>query len=275
MCSCGRALRTLFADRGLRRACCVLPVQRRDHLEAATVDLGPLKFDRHAAAARPRSAGSPSGRRSWSVSGILGNFGSRRADRAPRPRRGCPSRPCRRARSGSGRAAARALPCRWPGRTCRGELRTDASTAPSRHGEVLGVLVEVRLRRGFDAVGAAAEVDRVEVSLEDLVLGQLVLDLDGEERLLDLAGVGPLLRQVEDLDVLLGDRRGALLDGVGREVVPRGADDALEVEPAVGVEGPVLGSDDGVSASTAASPTSGMLVRFCTANWPSTCLPSE
>lgn len=47
-------------------------------------------------------------------------------------------------------------------------------------------MAEVRLRGGFDAVGAAPEVDRVEVGAEDLLLGQLPVDLNGHDRLLEL-----------------------------------------------------------------------------------------
>jgi hypothetical protein len=95
------------------------------------------------------------------------------------------------------------------------------------------------------AASAAAEVDGVEVALEDLLLGELPLQLEAEERLLRLARERALLREVEDLDVLLGDRRGAL-GGVGAGVAPRGPDDALQVQPVVAVERPVLGGDDGL-----------------------------
>src|SRR5688572_33239489 len=46
---------------------------------------------------------------------------------------------------------------------------------------------EVRLRRGLDAIGLVAVVDLVEVELEDLLLRVRPRDLDGEDRLLDLA----------------------------------------------------------------------------------------
>ena len=72
--------------------------------------------------------------------------------------------------------------------------------------EVLGRVVEVGLGGGLDAVGAAAEVDGVEVALEHLFLAQLLLDLQRHDRLADLALVALLAGQVEDLDVLLGDR---------------------------------------------------------------------
>ena len=49
-------------------------------------------------------------------------------------------------------------------------------------GELARVDAEVGLGRGLDAVGTAAEVDGVEVVLEDLVLGQLPVDLEGDDR---------------------------------------------------------------------------------------------
>ena len=91
-------------------------------------------------------------------------------------------------------------------------------------------VVEERLGRCLDAVGAAAEVDGVEVALEDLLLVQLLLDLERDDRFLDLALVALLARQVEDLDVLLGDRRGTLAvvaAGVGEQC----AQDALGSMP--------------------------------------------
>ncbi len=113
------------------------------------------------------------------------------------------------------------------------------------HVELGGRLVEVGARRHLDAVGAVAEVDRVEVALQDLLLAQLVVDLDGEDGLADLADVGLLLRQVQDLDVLLGDRGATTGDLATLRVVPRGADDAPQVDAAIGVERPVLGRDHG------------------------------
>ena len=35
---------------------------------------------------------------------------------------------------------------------------------------------EIALRRGFDAIGAGAEIDPVEIELEDLVLGIVLLE---------------------------------------------------------------------------------------------------
>ena len=68
-------------------------------------------------------------------------------------------------------------------------------------------LVEVVERRGGDAVGADAEIDLVEIELEDLVLGEGVLDAEREQRLLDLAAQRDLAAQEEVLGDLLGDGR--------------------------------------------------------------------
>ena len=107
-------------------------------------------------------------------------------------------------------------------------------------------MAEVRLRGGLDAVGAAPEVDRVEVGAEDLLLGQLPVDLNGHDRLLELAQVGAGRIDVVVLDVLLGQGGGALAVAPA-QVVPQGADNALGIDAVIGVEGAVLTGDDGVA----------------------------
>ena len=113
--------------------------------------------------------------------------------------------------------------------------------------------------RGLDAVGLASVVDEVEVALEDLVLGEVLLQRDGVLQLLDLARVvlggrrlgglrvvvaqGVLLQR--DLDVLLGQGGGAL--GVSTaHVGDESATDALGVDAAVLVEAAVLDRDLGL-----------------------------
>jgi len=53
--------------------------------------------------------------------------------------------------------------------------------------ELVDVLAPVDLRRGLDPVGATAEVDLVQVALEDLPLAHRLLELDGEDGLTGLA----------------------------------------------------------------------------------------
>ena len=105
--------------------------------------------------------------------------------------------------------------------------------------EVLGVLAEVGLRRGLDAVGAATEVDGVEVVLEDLVLVVAAGQLHRDEELLELARVGALRGEVGVLRVLLGDRRAAL-GRAAADVGPERARDAGRRDAAVLVERAVL-----------------------------------
>ena len=91
-----------------------------------------------------------------------------------------------------------------------GRLRQGRQVGGLLDGELAQLLAEVVERRGGHAVGADAEVDLVEVELEDLVLRVGALDADGEDRLLQLALELLLARQQEVLGHLLGDGRGAL-----------------------------------------------------------------
>ncbi len=106
------------------------------------------------------------------------------------------------------------------------------------------LLAEVHARRGLDAVRAVAEVDRVQVLVEDLrprppareVVGQRGLAQLLEDRAVVLLG-----QRV--LDELLGDRRGALPRAAG-DVGQHRARDASQVDPGVGPESPILDRDD-------------------------------
>ena len=98
--------------------------------------------------------------------------------------------------------------------------------------EILQILSEVLEGRRPHPVGGPPEIDRVEVELEYLPLGVPLLQLDGEERLLDLAPDGQLVAHDVVLDHLLGDSGAAPAGGAGH-VVAHGADDGREVDPFV------------------------------------------
>ena len=109
--------------------------------------------------------------------------------------------------------------------------------------------VEIEERGGSHAVGAHAEIDLVEIELEDFLLGEGALYLHREQRFLDLAREGQLVREQEVLRDLLGDGGGALRAtpaAVLLHVQHPGARDAGEIDAAVLVEILVLGSDEGV-----------------------------
>ena len=110
--------------------------------------------------------------------------------------------------------------------------------------ELADVLAEVGLGGGFDAIRTAPEIDRVEVALKDLVLGQVAVDLDRDDHLAQLAVQGAVLGEEVVLDILLGDRRPAALDVGASHGLPHRAGDAAWGDPGVGVEVAVLGGDD-------------------------------
>ncbi len=113
-------------------------------------------------------------------------------------------------------------------------------------GQLLGVLAEVKPRGLLDAVGAVPEVDLIRIELEDLVLREILLDLDGQEGLVDLAAEA-LLRREEDLfGELLRQRRRPFDLLAGNDVLDRGAHERLRVDAAVIDEVGVLGGQDGL-----------------------------
>src|SRR5262249_32442616 len=107
-------------------------------------------------------------------------------------------------------------------------------------------LVTIGLRRSSDTVGAGAEIDLVQIKLEDLLLGERALDADSQDRLLQLALHRLLIRQKEVLGHLLGDGRGAdLVAARTAQIGGGGAQDALNVEAAMLIEILVLSRDEG------------------------------
>ena len=81
---------------------------------------------------------------------------------------------------------------------------------------------EVMLGRYLGAVRAVAEVDRVQIALEDLLLGELLFDLDREHHLFELAVHGLVAGEQHVAHVLLRDRRATFDHLAGVDVVARG-----------------------------------------------------
>ena len=123
---------------------------------------------------------------------------------------------------------------------------------PGQHGrlgqaDLRGVPAEVALAGRLDPVVPGAEVDPVQVPVQDLVLGQLPLELGGEGGLLDLADDRDVLEVgVAVADQLLGDGAAALADLAAEQVGDGGAHDPPVVDPLVLVEAGVLGGDHGL-----------------------------
>ena len=100
-------------------------------------------------------------------------------------------------------------------------------------------------RHRLDAVDAGAQVDPVQVQLEDLVLRELRVDVEREHRLADLAAVGFLVRQEERARELLRQRAGPLRRP-GREVPDHRAPERDRIDAEVAVEAMVLDRDERV-----------------------------
>ena len=122
-------------------------------------------------------------------------------------------------------------------------LRQAGQDRRLRDGEVLDVGAEELARRGGHAVGARPEVDLAQVEVEDVVLGELRLEAERQDELLQLALVAPLRAEQEGLDHLLRDRAAALHDVAVKEVRQERARHALRVDAAVAVEVGVLGGE--------------------------------
>src|SRR5262245_56395109 len=76
--------------------------------------------------------------------------------------------------------------------------------------EFLRRLAEIAARRHRDAPGAAAEIDGIEIELENLRLAKRMLDPGRHDYFADFALVGQVFADQQILDDLLGDGRAAL-----------------------------------------------------------------
>ncbi len=118
---------------------------------------------------------------------------------------------------------------------------------PFYHRQLFDVLAEVHLGRSLQPIGVIAKKDGVDVALEDLVLGELVLQAQGVKRLqLLVAGVAGQAGEVLVLDHLLGDRAGALTGCIGGEVGQHRPHEAAQVHTVVEVVLVVLDGQQGL-----------------------------
>ena len=110
---------------------------------------------------------------------------------------------------------------------------------------VLDRLAEIGFGSRSKAVGTIAQEDLVEVDLEDLVLGQRVLELECQQHLVDFAREGLFGGEIDVARHLHGNGGGALALGLA-EVGQAGTGHADVVDAAVLVEAGVLDGEHGV-----------------------------
>src|SRR5206468_12199665 len=114
--------------------------------------------------------------------------------------------------------------------------------------ELCRVLAEILTRRGLDTVGAASEIDLVEIQLENPALRILVLDHPRDPCFFELArDRAPACRQAIGEDVareLHRDRARALLDAQCTNVVVGSAANATPIDAVMSPEPLVLHRDE-------------------------------
>ena len=106
---------------------------------------------------------------------------------------------------------------------------------------------EEAARGGVDAVGAAAEIDAVQIEFEDLVLGEAPFERERQDRLAQLAGEGALVGEEDVAGELLGDGRDAAHPVAAGDAEPEAADDADRIDAEMRAEAAVLDRDHRVA----------------------------
>ncbi len=112
------------------------------------------------------------------------------------------------------------------------------------HAEPRCRLLEIAARRHVDAPGAAAEIDRVEIDFERLVLAQRLVDARSHDHLADLALIADVVADQQVLGDLLGDGGAALRPAGLGDIGDEGANQPALVDAFVLVEALVLGGDE-------------------------------
>ena len=107
-------------------------------------------------------------------------------------------------------------------------------------------LAIIDLGRGHHAIGAVAEIDLVQVELENGLLVQFLLDLQRQQDLVELARVGLLRTEEEVARHLHGDGAAAAGLGTGGDQFVDRRHQGQRVHPVVGPELVILGGEKGL-----------------------------
>jgi hypothetical protein len=111
---------------------------------------------------------------------------------------------------------------------------------------LLDRFAEVEFRRRLDAEGAAAHIDPVEVELENLPFGEMVLQPKRQKSLVDFAHDRALVGKEQVFGELLGDRGAALHDAGRTRVHAERARGSDHVYAEMLVKAPILRREHGL-----------------------------
>ena len=112
--------------------------------------------------------------------------------------------------------------------------------------ELVGRLGEVDPGGIGQAVGAGAEINVVEVLLENLLLAELTFELVSQGRFLELARQRAVLTKKHCAGQLLGDCAGSFSNSALADVSHHGSSDSPEIHAVVVVEAAIFRSDEGL-----------------------------
>jgi hypothetical protein len=128
-------------------------------------------------------------------------------------------------------------------------LRQRGQVGALRQGQVRQRLAEIIVGCGADAKRAVTQPDLVQIQLEDLLLGQRLLQAMSQDRFLELATDRGVAGQQDVLGDLLGDGRAAFqalaANGVA-DILQHGPRQARDVDAAVLEEVAILGRQEGL-----------------------------
>src|SRR4051794_37620863 len=105
---------------------------------------------------------------------------------------------------------------------------------------MVGAMAEELPRRRVDAVGAAAEIDPVQIELEDLVLAELALERERQHGFLELPQDAAVVGQEDVARQLLGNRRSRADPMILEHRRANRAANADRVDPDMAAEAPVF-----------------------------------
>src|SRR5581483_3699067 len=121
-----------------------------------------------------------------------------------------------------------------------GALNQARQQSRVRQGYLAEILSEIHLRALAESVNAEAaliaEINRVGVILENLLLGQLLLELHRDQSFRDFSAPAALRAQPQRARQLLADRGSSLQPPRIEDVPPGGPHDAHRIEARVGEE---------------------------------------
>src|SRR4029453_4242026 len=103
---------------------------------------------------------------------------------------------------------------------------------------------EIALRRRLDPVGAGAEIDPIEIKLENVRLAELSLEPKRKHELVHLAPGRAFLGKKQVLGELLGNGRAALRDAAAKNIGGGGARKPNGIDPEMAIKAAVFDGDE-------------------------------